>query len=256
MSSSRQPVVSAETGLGTVVTSWELGDGMRFDRHAHPTHQLTLARRSSLAMGVGDRTWVLPRSRALWVPANVIHTLAPIGTATTTTLYFEPTVCPIRWTEPTVVAVDDLVVALVDRLLDAGLSEAARTRSERVLFDVLEPMAVDDLALALPHDERARQVAEALLVDPSDARTLAEWGRAVGASERTLLRAFRADTGLGFQAWRTRARLTVALRLLLTDTPVTTIASSVGYASTSAFCAAFRRTMGAPASSFRAAGVV
>ena len=77
------------------------------------------------------------------------------------------------------------------------------------------------------------------------------WGRHVGASERTLQRAFQSGTGLGFQEWRTRARITAALRLLLTDTPVTTIASSVGYASTSAFCAAFRRAMGAPPTAFR-----
>ena len=34
--------------------------------------------------------------------------------------------------------------------------------------------------------------------DPGDGRTLAEWGREVGASARTLARAFAADTGLPF----------------------------------------------------------
>jgi AraC-like DNA-binding protein len=187
------------------------------------------------------------------MPADLPHTLSPIGSADATTLYVDPARCPIRWSEPTVVAVDDLVLALVDRLLDRTLTAAARTRSERVLFDVLQPMAVDDLALALPTDERAKRVAEALLVDPSDNRTLAAWGRTVGASERTLMRAFRAGTGLGFQEWRTRARLTLALRLLLTDASVTSIASSVGYATTSSFCAAFHRAMGAPPTAFRGA---
>ena len=35
-------------------------------------------------------------------------------------------------------------------------------------------------------------------------------GREVGASDRTLMRAFRSETGLGFQEWRTRARVTAA----------------------------------------------
>jgi AraC-like DNA-binding protein len=47
--------------------------------------------------------------------------------------------------------------------------------------------------------------------------------------------------------------MAAALRLLLTDTPVSAIAPAVGYATTSAFSAAFRRTMGAPPSAFRAA---
>ena len=54
-----------------------------------------------------------------------------------------------------------------------------------------------------PSDERARDVAEALLADPADPRTLHDWGHAVGASSRTLARAFLSDTGLSFGRWRT-----------------------------------------------------
>jgi AraC-like DNA-binding protein len=73
----------------------------------------------------------------------------------------------------------------------------------------------------------------------------------VGASERTLMRRFRAETGRCFQEWRTAARLLAALRLLLTDAPVAAIAGAVGYSTASAFCAAFRRALGAPPSAFR-----
>ena len=197
----------ARTELGTVVTSWQLAAGAGFGLHVHPTHQLTFARASSLAMGVAERTWVLPRSRALWMPADLPHTLAPIGAGRATTLYFDPARCPIRWAEPTVVAVDDLVIALVDRLLDrVAVDRGAHPLRGACCSTCSNPWRVDDLALALPTDDRAREVSEALLLDPSDSRTLAEWGRAVGASERTLLRAFRAETGVGFQEWRTRAR--------------------------------------------------
>lgn len=56
-----------------------------------------------------------------------------------------------------------------------------------------------------PDDERA-QVATALLADPADGRTVAEWGRNVGASGRTLARAFLAGTGMPFGQWRRLVR--------------------------------------------------
>jgi AraC-like DNA-binding protein/quercetin dioxygenase-like cupin family protein len=243
----------AATDLGTVASTWQLPDGTSFPQHRHGVHQLSFAGTSAIALGVADRTWVLPRGRGLWVPAGVSHSVEPIGAAEMITLWFEPERCPVPWDRPTVVDADELLLALVDRLLDESLTTAERTRSERVLFDVLQPVPVDRLDLALPSDDRARRVAEAVLLDPGDARTLSAWGRAVGASERTLMRAFRAETGIGFQEWRTRARMAAALRLLLTDTPVSAIAPAVGYTTTSAFSAAFRRTMGAPPSAFRAA---
>ncbi|MGO8955749.1 MAG: hypothetical protein ACLQFR_00020 [Streptosporangiaceae bacterium] len=58
-----------------------------------------------------------------------------------------------------------------------------------------------------PDDERAAQVATALLADPADGRTLAEWGRNVGATGWTLARAFLAGTGILFGQWRRLVRL-------------------------------------------------
>ncbi len=189
--------------------------------------------------------------RAVWIPAGVEHGVDALGAGVMTTLWLDPARCPIGWERTAAVTVDPLVRMLVDRLLDPALAAAARTRSEAVLFDVLAPVEADVLDLSLPVDDRARQVAEALLADPADDRTLAAWGRAVGASDRTLQRAFRAGTGLGFHEWRTRARVAAALRLLLTDRPVAAIAGDVGYATSSAFGAAFRRVTGLTPSAFR-----
>lgn len=253
MSSTRHGVPLLPTELGTVVTSWDLAATDRFPQHSHATHQLSVASRSAVALAVGERTWVLPRSRALWIPAGVPHAVEGIGVAEMVTLWFDPSRCPIQWQEPTTVAVDELLFALVYRLADPDLSAAERSRTEQVIFDVLRPLPADELGLGLPTDERARGVAEALLLHPADDRTLAEFGQDVGASERTLTRCFRTETGMTFQEWRTRARLTAALRLLLANEPVGVVAAAVGYSTPSAFCAAFRRTMGRSPSAFRSA---
>ena len=65
-----------------------------------------------------------------------------------------------------------------------------------------------------------------------------------GASERTLARLFERETGMSFRAWRQQLRLLRALELLAAGTPVTRVALDLGYESTSAFSAMFRRVLG------------
>src|SRR5581483_9662080 len=70
-----------------------------------------------------------------------------------------------------------------------------RLRAEAVLFDLLLPLRIATIDVRPPSDPRARDVADGLLADPADPRTLHEWGRAVGASSRTLAHV-RAAPGL------------------------------------------------------------
>ncbi len=234
------------------MTTWPLASGTRFPSHSHAHHQLSVATGDgAIALEAEGRTWIVLPARALWIPAGVEHSVDALGGAEMTTLWLDPGRCPIGWDGTVLVAVDPMVTLLVARLLDPDLDAAARTRAEAVLFDVLHPVVADVLDLPLPPDDRARRVAEALLAEPADDRTLAAWGRTVGASDRTLQRAFRAGTGLGFHEWRSRARVAAALRLLLTDRPIAAIAGDVGYATSSAFGAAFRRVTGLPPSAYR-----
>ncbi|MGC5413040.1 helix-turn-helix domain-containing protein, partial [Streptomyces sp. DT225] len=85
-----------------------------------------------------------------------------------------------------------------------------RLRAEAVVFDVIEP-SEHQLALRLPGDRRIDAIAEALLDDPADGRSLEEWARGLGTSERTITRAFRRSTGLSFAQWRQMLRVHRAL---------------------------------------------
>jgi AraC-like DNA-binding protein len=119
-----------------------------------------------------------------------------------------------------------------------------RRTLELVALDELgraEPLA---LCLPSPTDERLRDITAILLADPSDPRTLAEFGAAVGASERTLSRLFRAQTAMSFPAWRAQLRLHHSVKLLAGGESVTSVGSSCGYGSTSAFIESFRRAFG------------
>jgi len=68
--------------------------------------------------------------------------------------------------------------------------------------------------------------------------------RGSGASQRTLERVFRAETGMSLGGWRQQLRLGRALEKLAAGESVTAVAIDSGYASASAFVVAFRAAFG------------
>jgi AraC-like DNA-binding protein/quercetin dioxygenase-like cupin family protein len=239
-----------------VVATFPMPAGTRFDWHVHEDHQLAWAASGVLTVLTADATWVLPPTRALWIPAGLPHETASATRATMRTLYIRPGLFPVSWTEtgrPTPVAASPLIAELIGYLGGSDLDQAQRAHAESLLADLLTPVPVTTIDVRLPSGQPARQVAEELRANPADQRTLREWGRHVGASERTLARAFAAGAGVPFGRWRALLRLQAALPMLAAGEPVSRVAGRVGYDTPSAFVAAFRRETGqTPAAYFRA----
>ena len=234
------------------VATFPMPAGTRFDWHTHEDHQLAWAASGVLTVLTGAATWVLPPTRALWIPAGLPHETASEGRATMRSLYIRPGLSPVRWAQPTPVAASPLLTELIGYLGEPGLPAGHRAHAEVLLADLLTPVPVTTIEVRLPSAPTARRVADGLRADPADRRTLREWGRHVGASERTLARAFAAEAGVPFGRWRTRLRLQAALSMLAAGAPVSRVAGRVGYDTPSAFVAAFRRETGqTPGSFFR-----
>jgi AraC-like DNA-binding protein len=245
-----------DDAAAVAVATFPMPPGLVFDWHTHPDHQLAWAASGVLTVRTQESAWVLPPTRALWIPAGIRHETLTAGTAATMrSLYVRPQLCPIGWTSPTPVAASPLLAELIDYLGTGGLSAGRRSNAEAVLVDLLEPVPMTTIEVRFPADDRAKAVADALRADPADDRTLAEWGRQVGASERTLAREFLAGTGMTFGRWRTLLRLQAALPGLAAGLPVSAVARRAGYESDSAFVAAFRRETGmTPGAYFRRPG--
>lgn len=234
------------------VAALPMARGRAFDRHRHPHHQLAWTDRGVLEVATDTGTWVLPPSRALWIPAGTEHETRAPRASTLRGVYLEPDGCPVAWSEPQPLRVGTLLAALLMHLGDEAPGSARRARAEAVLPDLLEPITVVSIGVAMPLDARARELAEGLIADPADPRTLAEWGRTIGASARTLTRCFIADTGIPFSRWRAAVRMRAALPRLAEGEPIARVASAVGYDTASAFVAAFRRETGTtPGAYFR-----
>lgn len=89
----------------------------------------------------------------------------------------------------------------------------------------------------------AMTVARTLSHDPGDPARLEEWAERLHVSVKTLQRDFVREFGMPYSRWRTKLRLR-ASRVLLDTQPVSEVARRVGYASPSAFIAAFAKEYG------------
>ena len=92
-----------------------------------------------------------------------------------------------------------------------------------------------------------------LAARPDDRATLADWGRRVAMSERTLARLVRQEVGMSFGRWRQRLHIILALQWLSEGLSVQRSADQLGYESVSAFitCSARRWAPRPPATSPR-----
>ncbi|WP_329121562.1 AraC family transcriptional regulator [Streptomyces sp. NBC_01465] len=224
----------------------------RIDWHDHDDHQLISPGSGVLHVSTAHGSWVVPPHRAVWLPARVRHAHQAYGPTELRALTFPRSADPLRLDRPTVLAVGPLLREVIAALTHEGeLPAGPRRNLERVALDQLRQVEALQVHLPALADPRLRDVAQLLADDPGDGRTLAGLGAAVGASERTLSRLFRAETGMSFPQWRTQFRLHHALTLLAAGTPVTGTAAACGYSGPSAFIQAFRSAFGTTPGEYR-----
>ncbi|WP_199779960.1 helix-turn-helix domain-containing protein [Streptomyces sp. LaPpAH-108] len=228
-------VILAESQVPGVPTEWE--------PHAHPLHELVWVRGGTLMSRVVDRVFTVSEGQGLWMPAGVVHGGRLTAGVEFYDAFFAPEHTPVAFDGPTAIEMTPLLESLLGHLARTDLDAEARARAEAVVFDVLVP-SERPFTLRLPGDARIDAIAEALLADPADNRSLEEWARALGTSDRTVTRAFRQSTGLSFARWRQALRVHRALTLLSEGWDVQTVAEELGYAQPSTFIAAFRRVVG------------
>ncbi|NEB81794.1 AraC family transcriptional regulator [Streptomyces sp. SID14478] len=221
--------------------------------HSHDSHELVWVRGGTLTSRVDDRVFTVVEGHGLWMPAGVVHAGRATAGAKFHDAFFAPDRTPFAFGEPKAIAMTPLLESLLTHLSHTDLDAAARARAEAVVFDVLRP-SERQFALHLPGDDRIDAIAEALLDDPADGRSLEEWARQLGTSDRTITRAFRQATGVTFAQWRQMLRVHRALMLLSEGFDVLTVSEVLGYAQPSTFIAAFRRIMGTTPGAFFTAG--
>ncbi len=69
-----------------IVATFPMPAGLVFDWHTHDDHQVAWAASGVLTVRTADATWVLPPTRALWIPAGLPHETLSSGPVAMTTI--------------------------------------------------------------------------------------------------------------------------------------------------------------------------
>ena len=224
-----------------------VASGYMWRNRASTWAQLIYTARGVMTVHTDAGLWVVPPNQAIWVPALVRHSIDMAGRVAVRAVYLSRAIRRPLPSTCRVVELSPLLLELLRRTMQLNTLDRANPHERHlidVLVDQIELLPVGPIALPTPRDPRAARAAALVRATPDARHALADVARDAGASPRTLERLFRTETGLPFGAWRQRARLVHALQLMADGANVTRAAIGVGYDSTSAFVAAFRRALG------------
>lgn len=233
---------------GYLLTTFEydVDEPIVWPEHVHDEHELLWSAGGMARLEAEGRVWAIPPALAVWVPSRVAHQASAERGARVRATYFlgggphteamPGIVTGVAMTEP--------LRVLLDHNLQGTLDEAARRRLQRVILDLLVPAPRESFELVMPRSPHLHMVASAILADPGDKRTTADWAYECGVHGRTLARQFEAETGMSFTQWRILARLQLAIRELTHGRSIVSVAHRVGYRNPSTFIDHFRSLTG------------
>lgn len=215
--------------------------GTEIENHFHDAHQMVHAISGVMRVRTGNRIWVVPPGRGLWVPAHCDHSIRCISLVRMRTVY-------IRGgdgfpDDARVSEVTPLLREVMVRIADGAGAMLMPHLAALVVHEIAQTGA-EHLCMAIPEDARIAELAAHFRDNPADRSSLGQWAGYLGMSERTLIRQIRRQTGQSFRDLRRQARIMASLEWLSQGIPVTTVALDVGFESPSAFIHAFRSTIG------------
>lgn len=223
----------------------EAGDNVA--PHRHKWGQLAYASLGVMTVSTEDGRWMVPQERAVWIPPNISHSVQTNAQLKFRSIHIAATYSKRLTSQCRVIKVCPLLKALIFRAVDIPKhynSDTADSRIMAVILDQIEEAEEAPLHLPMPTDTRLLRIVEILLSNPANTSSLEEFANFSGASERTLARLFKKETGLTFGKWRQQRRLLAAVSLLTEGQPVTNVALDLGYESASAFIAMFKTALG------------
>lgn len=232
----------------------ELPADAAYPHHQHHWGEFVYAFRGVMEVEVQQHHYLVPPQCGLWLPPNVAHRGLNRQAVHFSSLYVSKELTAALPQEVCALGVSPLLRALLEALRQQPAPTPHTPAYARLLQVALDQLQLAQKAgsyLPSSNDPLLAAVIDALMADPGDARTVAQWAALVHSTERTLMRRAQSELGMTLAQWRQRLRVVKAMPLLLAGETVENIAHDLGYASSSAFIAMFRNLAGVTPDEYR-----
>lgn len=223
--------------------------GYHVSAHRHSRAQFVYARTGVLMVSSRQGRWMVPPEHALWIPAELDHSVDMLGEVTMLSAYVSSDALVALPQAIRVVGLTDLARALIIEAVSPAGDVGSSRRKRLIVALLLEEIArLPDrqLGLPIPGDAKLAALCRAFLSNPTARLLIDDWAERLNMSRRAFTRAFRRETGISLSTWRQQAALFTALPRLAAGESVTSVALDLGYESVAAFTTMFKRMLGAP----------
>jgi len=162
--------------------------------HSHARGQLFALTRGLLIVEAGSERWMFPSQRCAWIPPNCRHAARSVGGVAGSMVYLSAKMCRGLPKMPCMFNSSELLFAIVHRILGWDLRQPLNPAKKPLIATLRDEIRQPDqqpLRLTIPREERLARVADALLEDVGDDRTLDAWAHVAGMARHTFMRAYQ-----------------------------------------------------------------
>ena len=216
----------------------------RDEAHSHSFGQVLLQEFGTTVFSTVDGERVMTPGRLCWIPPDFVHGFHSPSRIEGISVFVPPEESQAMPNHISIFRASPFINALMRKMVENKSDSTKIQHLWWVMVDELSNAAPDELYLPAPQDKKLREMTDFLAVNPAENLPVNHWAEKLHMAERTLIRRFRAETGMTIVQWRQHARVLAAIKLLTAGESVTQAALAVGYESLSAFIAVFKQVTG------------
>ncbi|QIZ76118.1 AraC family transcriptional regulator [Ferrimonas lipolytica] len=226
----------------------------QFSAHQHPWGQLNVVESGVLEFTINDSLMLSPPQYAIWIPPNTTHSSYSRRHVAYRAVFISVAWSKLMPSKPCMIKMTPLLRAVLADLGERGVAAPqtdADLRLGQVLLDQLLQSEAEPVYLPWSKDAMLEPILSTLEREPDNNRTLSAWAAYRHTTERTLARRFQKQLQMSFVEWRSRLRFLTAIGMLRQGLPIKEVALNLGFSTSSAFIAQFRRHGGMSPEQYR-----
>ncbi|MDC9597711.1 AraC family transcriptional regulator [Xenorhabdus anantnagensis] len=215
--------------------------------HTHQKGMLISLNSGMAKLILTDTTYDILTNQIVWVPAGTPHEVTLKNEAEFRAIYIDQEIFFQLPKEVKIYSATSLMHEIIESICDMSFNSnwnaGIEYHLQSILIKHLSSIIKENELPEIPHDYRVNNILSSFLKKEKLPPKLNEFINIVGASERTIHRLFIKETGMNYQQWRQKYRLTLSIKLLLSGKKITEVAYILDFSSTSAFISFFRERL-------------